>query len=240
LATAIELHHAYTLDHDDLPAMDNDLFRRGKPSTHAQFGEWKAILAGDALLISSFDELNKINHFNYNIIHKLMSWATGAKGLILGQFKDLSANGNLDISSVVRIHELKTGRLIQIATLGTYLFTEDINLRGKIDFLKLGKEIGVCFQLLDDLSELTSPKISPHEIKINPFIYSKDETLKVLVKSHSSLQILISKYKLTHLDEMLKDYFLKNQKMLLENFEILESNLRGHHLNFKKWITSFV
>jgi geranylgeranyl pyrophosphate synthase len=240
LATAIELHHAYTLVHDDLPAMDNDLFRRGKPSTHAQFGEWKAILAGDALLISSFDELNKINHFNYKIIHKLMSWATGAKGLILGQFKDLSANGNLDISSVVRIHELKTGRLIQIATLGTYLLTEDINLRGKIDFLKLGKEIGVCFQLLDDLSELTSPKISPHEIKINPFIYSKDETLKVLVKSHSSLQILISKYKLTHLDEMLKDYFLKNQKMLLENFEILESNLRGHHLNLKKWITSFV
>ena len=60
LAVAIELHHAYTLVHDDLPAMDNDLIRRGKASTHAQFGEWKAILAGDALLIQSFYELGQI------------------------------------------------------------------------------------------------------------------------------------------------------------------------------------
>jgi geranylgeranyl pyrophosphate synthase len=113
--------------------MDNDLFRRGKPSTHAQFGEWKAILAGDALLISSFDELNKINHFNYKIIHKLMSWATGAKGLILGQFKDLSANGNLDISSVVRILELKTQQnkifnLNKIAFYFLFLISNNDNL----------------------------------------------------------------------------------------------------------------
>lgn len=86
LGSAIELHHAYTLVHDDLPAMDNDLIRRGKPSTHAKFGEWKAILTGDALLISSFEELMKITHSELRSIHKLFSWSTGARGLILGQF----------------------------------------------------------------------------------------------------------------------------------------------------------
>src|SRR5665647_460467 len=85
LACAIELHHAYSLVHDDLPAMDNDMMRRGKPATHAQYGEWKAILAGDALLIASFREMLEIDNRQ---LQKLFTWATGAKGLIKGQFMD--------------------------------------------------------------------------------------------------------------------------------------------------------
>src|SRR5690606_35073769 len=79
LATAVEIHHAYTLVHDDLPAMDDDQYRRGKLSTHAAFNEWKAILAGDALLIHSFNELNKIKNENHRFLLRFFSWATGAK-----------------------------------------------------------------------------------------------------------------------------------------------------------------
>jgi geranylgeranyl pyrophosphate synthase len=240
LAISIELHHAYTLVHDDLPAMDNDLFRRGKPSTHAQFGEWKAILAGDALLISSFNELNKISHANFRLLNKLMGWSTGAKGLIQGQFRDLASEGNLNIDSVVRIHELKTGRLIQLATLGAYLLTEEVNFRGKIEFLRLGREIGVCFQLLDDLSELTSPEISIHEEKINPFLHSSDDALFILKQSHLRLKKIISRYNLYHVENMIMNYLKDNQKKLIFNYECLETNLGTKNHDLKEWITSFV
>ena len=240
LASAIEIHHAYTLVHDDLPAMDNDLIRRGKPSTHAYFGEWQAILAGDALLIGSFHELANIEHRSFRELHRLMTWATGAKGLIEGQFRDLQANGQLDFKNVVRIHELKTGRLIQLATLGTYLLSEKQNLRGKIEFLRLGREIGVSFQLLDDLSELTSTEVSEHEKSINPFINSGEAALNELRVSHLRLTAITFKHRLTHVEEMLLDYFKMNQENLLKDFHVLEKNIPGDISYLKNWITSFV
>lgn len=240
LASAIEIHHAYTLVHDDLPAMDNDLIRRGKPSTHAQFGEWQAILGGDALLIGSFQELSNIKHQSFRELHKLMTWATGAKGLIEGQFRDLKADGKLDFSSVVRVHELKTGRLIQLATLGSYLLTKEQNLRGKIEFLRLGREIGLSFQLLDDLSELTSTEVSDHEKSINPFINSSEDALKELRISHLRLTAITFKHRLTHVEKMLQDYFKTNQENLLRDFHILEKNIPGDISYLKNWITNFV
>jgi geranylgeranyl diphosphate synthase type II len=240
LASAIEIHHAYTLVHDDLPAMDNDLIRRGKPSTHAHFGEWKAILAGDALLIGSLHELANIQHKNFRELHKLMTWATGAKGLIEGQFRDLKADGKIDFKNVVRVHELKTGRLIQLATLGTYLLTDEQNLRGKIEFLRLGREIGVSFQLLDDLSELTSTEVSEHEKSINPFINSGEEALNELRVSHLRLTAITFKHRLIHVEKMLQDYFKQNQENFLKDFHILEKNIPGDLNYLKNWITSFV
>lgn len=235
LAAAIELHHAYTLVHDDLPSMDNDLMRRGKASTHAHFGEWKAILGGDALLIASFNELAKINHRNFKEIMKLMAWATGAKGLIDGQFRDLGADKN-----IIRIHELKTARLIQLATLGTYLLSEKQNLRGKIEFLRLGREIGVSFQLLDDLSELAEENVSKHEKEINPFISNLSFALNELRLSHLRLTAITFKHRLTHVEKMLEDYFKANQENLLKNFTYLEKNLDGDLSYVKNWLTSFV
>lgn len=239
LAAAIELHHAYTLVHDDLPAMDNDLIRRGKPSTHAKFGEWKAILAGDALLISSFQEIACINHENLRQIHRLMTWTTGAKGLIEGQFEDLGANGNLDIGQVVRIHELKTGRLIQLATLGSYLLSPKNQFRGRMEFLRLGREIGVTFQLLDDLNELVVAEVSDHERAINPFLRNCSTALTELSKSFTVLGGILKKHQLTHLSLMLGQYFKDNEKRLLENFGQLEKNISGNHGELKNWITSF-
>lgn len=235
LASAIELHHAYTLVHDDLPSMDNDLMRRGKPATHAHFGEWKAILAGDALLIASFNELANIRHKNFREINRLMTWSTGAKGLIEGQFRDLGAD-----KDIIRIHELKTGRLIQLATLGTYLLTESQNLKGKVEFLRLGREIGVSFQLLDDLNELAEELVSPHEMEINPFINSTEKALNELRMSHLRLTSITFKHRLTHVEKMLEEYFLSNKSKLTKNFALLEKNIKSDLGPLKNWITSFV
>lgn len=240
LAAAIELHHAYTLVHDDLPSMDNDLIRRGKASTHAHYGEWKAILAGDALLIASFAELSHIDHQNFKKLHKLMTWTTGAKGLIEGQFLDLGADGKVPMKKVVRIHELKTARLIQLATLGSYLLTEKQNQRGVIEFLRLGREIGVSFQLLDDLSELSEKEVSEHEKNINPFLTSTTAALNELRLSHLRLTAITLKHSLTHIDQMLIEYFQNNQKNLLHNFSNLEKNIGGDLTALRSWITSFV
>lgn len=240
LAAAIEMHHAYTLVHDDLPAMDNDLIRRGKPSTHAKYGEWKAILAGDALLIASFDELMEINHSRVRDIHKLMTWATGAKGLIEGQFRDLAADGKVNIQNVIRIHELKTARLIQLATLGPYLLSSRVNLRGKIEFLRLGREIGVSFQLLDDLSDLTETEVSPHEKAINPFISNGERALNELRLSHMRLTSITFKHRLTSVEKMLQEYFKANQDNLLRNFSIIEKNSGGDLHPLREWLTTFV
>lgn len=228
LGSAIELHHAYSLVHDDLPAMDNDAIRRGKPSTHVTFGEWKAILAGDGLLIASFNELNKIKSPTHRDLLTLFAWATGPKGLILGQFLDLSAAGKANLREVVRIHELKTGRLIQVATLGSYLLsTPRPKLKSKIEFLRLGREIGVSFQLLDDLSELTG-EVTAHEKEINPFLTCPHSAIRELELSVTRLRTIIEHKCLLNLQEMLDDYFKKGQDNLLKGISRLESNIKDH------------
>ncbi len=243
LAAALELHHAYTLVHDDLPAMDNDLIRRGKPSTHAAFGEWKAILAGDALLIASFGELMKIDHRQAKKIHQLMTWATGAKGLIKGQFMDLESDGQVEFKKVVHIHELKTARLIQLATLGAaYLSKEDLRLPEVKDFLRIGRDLGVSFQLLDDVTELAMENVSEHEKKINPFIVSVAPALEELIRSHRRLAATVKKMNLRHLGSMLEAYFEANRKTLRENFKLVEKHCgdREELQRLRSWITTDV
>lgn len=235
LACALELHHAYTLVHDDLPAMDNDLVRRGKPSTHAKYGEWKAILAGDALLIASFEELMKVQSNEIRRIHRLFSWCTGGKGLILGQFLDLGSEGKVNTSEVVRIHELKTARLIQAAVAGAVLISRSEFSR---DFFRLGREIGITFQLLDDLNELTDEKLSPHEKDINPFLLNSSEAFAAFHRSFANLERLMKKENLTHLNAMLVAYFDDNRKNLTKGSAIvsrhLGQDLSGALKNFLK------
>lgn len=222
LAAALELHHAYTLVHDDLPAMDNDLMRRGKPSTHAKYSEWKAILAGDALLIASFEELMKVKSPKIRELHRLMSWCTGGKGLILGQFLDLGSLGKVTTSEVVRIHELKTARLIQAAVSGSALISENKFSRS---YFRLGREIGVTFQLLDDLNELTEKDLSTHEKEINPFILSRKEGVSALLRSHAKLLSLMKDNKLSHLNKFLESYLAENRAALKKGMPVLSSHL---------------
>ena len=185
LGCAIEIHHAYSLVHDDLPCMDNDLIRRGKASTHAQYGEWRALLIGDALLAQSYRELEKLTSPQSSLIRQFFLWATAGKGLILGQWIDLS-NQATSTHARLRMHELKTSRLMQIATLGAYALKSPVSLSQMKLSLGLGSAIGIVFQLLDDLDDLNDP--STHELKVNPFILNAGEATEALKKNLAHLE----------------------------------------------------
>ncbi len=228
LACAIEIHHAYTLVHDDLPAMDNDLMRRGKPSTHAKFGQWQAILAGDALLINSFEELMKINSPKIRELHRLFSWCTGGKGLILGQYLDLKSEGKVTTREVIRIHELKTARLIQAAIAGSAMLSQS---KFSPNYFRLGREIGITFQLLDDLNELTDENLSSREKEINPFLLNTPEAIAALLASFKRLEKLLQKEKLTHLNAMLNFFFDTNRKELSQKSTVISRHLGLEILN---------
>lgn len=118
-ACAIEMIHTYSLVHDDLPAMDDDDLRRGKPSCHAAFGEAAAILAGDALLTHAFEVLSSANGAPGEIrleIIRLMARAAGSRGMIQGQILDIQGESRtLSLDETERVHRLKTGAMIEAA-----------------------------------------------------------------------------------------------------------------------------
>ena len=118
VALAVEFVHAYSLIHDDLPCMDNDILRRGKPTCHVQFGEAQAMLAGDALQPEAFLRLCNVDlpaQQRIELVHEL-SYASGIDGMCGGQMIDLSNVGKrLDIETLKQMHLLKTGALISAA-----------------------------------------------------------------------------------------------------------------------------
>jgi Geranylgeranyl pyrophosphate synthase len=153
LATSIELLHSYSLIHDDLPSMDNDNIRRGKDSNHIKYGEAIAILSGDALQTLAFEvitnDLDLDSDLKVSAI-SLLTDACGYKGMVLGQELDITANPiNADEEFIKKMHYLKTGKLIEISLvlglLGWERFSEDKDL-----IYKLGRSIGVGFQIVDD------------------------------------------------------------------------------------------
>jgi len=148
IAVAIEFIHCYSLIHDDLPAMDNDDLRRGKPTCHKVYGDALAILAGDALLTLAFDVLSSQST---NFI-KVISQAAGAHGMVKGQAIDLSAqHKSLTLEQITQMHHAKTGRLIaasvQCGALATGHATED----DLTELQKFGEAIGLSFQIQDDI-----------------------------------------------------------------------------------------
>ncbi len=155
-ATALEILHAYTLIHDDLPAMDNDDLRRGKPSTHKKFGEASAILAGDALLTLAFELLAEcVAPVPYppGQLSLELARATGSQGVIAGQFEDIeSEDSNKDGDKLRFIHTHKTADLIRAACrMGG--ITAGANAK-ELDILdRYGRDIGVAFQLTDDIMD---------------------------------------------------------------------------------------
>jgi geranylgeranyl pyrophosphate synthase len=203
LGCAIEIHHAYSLVHDDLPAMDNDLIRRGKPSTHAKYGEWKALLIGDALLAQSYRELERLHSPQKDFIRRVFLWATAGGGLILGQWIDLSGLAS-STAARLRMHELKTSRLMQIATLAGLALKAPPTLSDVKQGLRLGAAIGIAFQLLDDLDDLNQP--SEHELRVNPFVLNALEATQALKKNLA----LIQQGQYPQLQAFLKDFLDKS------------------------------
>jgi farnesyl diphosphate synthase len=157
-AAAIELVHCYSLVHDDLPAMDDDDLRRGKPTVHKAFDEATAILAGDALLTLAFEVLSHTDtHTNPEVRCRLvaaLARAAGAHGMVGGQMIDLSAEGReIDIGEITRLQRLKTGALIGFACeagaiLGQAGESQHEALRG------YAHDLGLAFQIADDLLDV--------------------------------------------------------------------------------------
>jgi len=156
-ACAIEMIHTYSLIHDDLPAMDNDKLRRGKPTCHLAFDEATAILAGDALLTLAFQLLSSIEIINKNHasncfgIIQAISQAAGCEGMIEGQIRDIAFEGTpISLDQLQDMHHLKTGALIVASIyVGAVLGG---GAQKQIEQLKVyGKNIGLAFQVTDDL-----------------------------------------------------------------------------------------
>ena len=158
LAGSVEIIHCYSLIHDDLPSMDDDDLRRGKPTTHKKYDEATAILAGDALQPFAFELVTTINISDRKklSIIKSLAEACGYKGMVGGQIKDIHSHDIKDVESLDIMHSQKTGRLIQssIETAGilSNLRKEDIE-----SLIEYGDKIGLAFQIQDDIIDIESP-----------------------------------------------------------------------------------
>lgn len=151
-AAAVEFIHTYSLIHDDLPCMDNDDFRRGKPTNHKVFGEPTALLAGDALLTEAFLLIAK-EYREFGVMAaqlcELLSRAAGVRGMVGGQAIDLSAK-SLTVAELTHLHNLKTGRMIQVAAEGAAIVA-GASAQEIRSLAKFGEYLGLAFQVADDI-----------------------------------------------------------------------------------------
>ena len=155
IGAAVECIHAYSLIHDDLPCMDNDSIRRGKPSTHIKFGESTAVLAGNSLLTMAFEilshkNLNLSENIKINLINKI-SECSGHLGIAGGQYLDLSfEHKNISKKRIIEMEIKKTGKLFSFCCVAPLIIKKKTN-KEIIKFENIGADIGLLFQLADDL-----------------------------------------------------------------------------------------
>jgi farnesyl diphosphate synthase len=164
ISSAIESIHTYSLIHDDLPSMDNDDFRRGKPSSHKKFGEATAILAGDALHDFAFQlisgSLKKIDSDKNLKLINFLTLCTGYDGLAGGQSLDLLfENKKISKKNIIKMYAKKTGKLFEFSFAAPFIIKGES--KKKIEFSKIyGSTFGIIFQIIDDLiDEINSFKI---------------------------------------------------------------------------------
>lgn len=157
-ATAVELIHAYSLVHDDLPAMDDDVLRRGQPTVHVAFDQATAILAGDALQSLAFEVLagTRVNDAARVALLRTLALASGAAGMCGGQALDLAATGNgatMTLDELERLHMMKTGVLIRAAVrMGGLSGGADSAAMKSLD--RYASALGLAFQIRDDLLDV--------------------------------------------------------------------------------------
>ncbi|MBK6568731.1 polyprenyl synthetase family protein [Candidatus Aalborgicola defluviihabitans] len=159
-ACAVELIHAYSLVHDDMPCMDNDVLRRGKPTVHVQFGEASALLAGDALQALAFELLTPqdgtVAPATQARLCALLARAAGSAGMAGGQAIDLASVGRpLTESQLREMHQLKTGALLQASVMmGAHCAQPGIQVAQALQ--SYGSAIGLAFQVVDDILDVTA------------------------------------------------------------------------------------
>ena len=163
IGAAVECIHAYTLIHDDLPCMDNDLTRRGKPSTHVKFGEATAVLAGNSLLTLAFEILSdkklNIKEKTKNILIDKLSRCAGHTGIAGGQFLDLDfEKKNIPFKKIIDMQLKKTGKLFGYCSSVPAILKND-NVKKINTFEAIGSDLGLLFQISDDLIDYKGDSI---------------------------------------------------------------------------------
>jgi geranylgeranyl diphosphate synthase type II len=156
-AAAIELIHTYSLIHDDLPAMDDDDLRRGRPTSHVKFGEDVAILAGDGLFaeaINLFLSEQEGEPQRVNDALRCLASATGVGGMVGGQYIDVTQGEDVDADGLRALHSLKTGRLIGASVL-VPLTLAGTPEAATLPYRRYAEELGVLFQIVDDILDVT-------------------------------------------------------------------------------------
>ncbi len=221
IAFAIECMHTYSLVHDDLPAMDDDDLRRGKPACHIQYDEATAILVGDALNTYAFEVLSSDDKYSKNRLKqiKILANCSGIYGMILGQDYDLYAENNIiSLDELKEIHKLKTAKIIQACLLMPYV--EVINYDEKVasKLIELSNFIGIYYQIQDDILDVTKTdeelgKPSNSDIENNKSTYVSLLGLKEARKQADIYREKINKQinyldlKETPLDNIIQDIF---------------------------------
>lgn len=186
IAGAIELIHTYSLVHDDLPCMDDDDLRRGKPTLHKKFNESTAVLAGDALQTLAFNLILDDKNLDISEKHDLLSDLAkriGPEGMVLGQNLDIEyEKKNASFDEIMEMNRLKTGLLIEFSILSPFYLKGDLTK----DWYQLAKNIGVSFQLIDDMLDLSETtekigKTAKKDLKNNkktiPICFGIDKTM---------------------------------------------------------------
>jgi len=205
IAISLELIHTYSLIHDDLPSMDNDSIRRGKPTLHIAYGESTAILAGDALLTDSFRLISSSLILDSNIKTKLievLSEKTGSNGMIMGQMLDLASEGvELPLFDLDQMYEKKTSNLIVASLVMGAIVSDEKNTQ---PWSNLGFILGLLFQIQDDVLEETLSvdiigKTKSDTIRKKPTyvsILGLNETKRHILKLENEITKIINKLKL--------------------------------------------
>ena len=225
VAAAVECIHSYSLIHDDLPCMDNDDLRRGKPSTHKKFGESTAVLAGNSLLTMAFEilsdkDLKLSQDIKLDLIHSL-SKSSGHSGIAGGQYLDLSfENFNTTKKQVINMQTKKTGKLFAFCCESAAIIAQRNKIKRK-QLNTIGQKMGLLFQITDDLIDFTGDskitgKTTQKDQKQGKAtlisLLGYDETLNFVKKLKKELSANIKKYgtKANNLLESVK--FIVNRK----------------------------
>jgi geranylgeranyl diphosphate synthase type II len=224
LACALECIHTYSLVHDDLPSMDNDDFRRGRPTCHKVFGDGVAVLAGDALLTNAFEIVSRAKptrRYDMSTLLRELAVAAGSQKLIAGQVADLEAEGKKSTRAQLRyIHENKTAAILTTSVrLGAMSANADAKKLQTIT--NFGRALGLAFQVIDDILDVTQTseklgKSAGKDITAKKATYpaviglekSRAEARRLTRKAHDGLSIFGAKAEPLH---ALANYLLERE-----------------------------
>jgi geranylgeranyl diphosphate synthase type II len=214
LACALECIHTYSLVHDDLPSMDNDDFRRGRPTCHKVFGEGIAVLAGDALLTIAFELVSRAKstpRYSTSILLREVAVAAGSQKLIAGQVADLEAEGKKTNRAQLRyIHENKTAAILT-TTVRLGAMSANANAKKLNAITRFGRALGLAFQIIDDILDVTQTseklgKSAGKDVAAKKATYpavigldaSRVEAKRLTKQAHDALSVLGRKAETLH------------------------------------------